>query len=141
MITIQVEPDATKQDALTVMEIVRSFNRQFFPPTQWRSVKILARDETGAIVGGVLGDVGCGWLYISVLGVQEEWRGQGLGTALLQAAEQEGQNQGSIGVYLETIEFQARGFYERNGYTVFAVQENYPIGFKRYYLQKLFDQP
>jgi GNAT superfamily N-acetyltransferase len=140
MITIQVEPDATQQETMTVMEIVRSFNRQFFAPTQWRSVKILARDEAGTIVGGALGEIGCGWLYITVLGVQEEWRGQGLGTLLLQAAEQEAQKRSTIGVYLETIEFQAREFYERNGYKVYAVQENYPIGFKRFYMQKLFAQ-
>jgi GNAT superfamily N-acetyltransferase len=122
MITIQVEPEATRDDS------------------QWRSVKVLARDETGAIVGGVLGEIGCGWLYVSVLGVREDWRRQGVGTALLQAAEQEAQKQGSIGVYLETIEFQAPEFYQRHGYSVYAVQENYPIGFKRYYLQKLFEQ-
>jgi GNAT superfamily N-acetyltransferase len=138
MITIQVEPQATKDDAVTVMEIVRSFNQQFFAPTQWRSVTVLARDETGAIVGGALGDIGCGWLYLSVLGVREDWRRQGIGTALLQAVEQEAQTQGSIGVYLETIEFQAPEFYQRNGYSIYAVQENYPVGFKRYYLQKLF---
>ncbi|MEA3146360.1 MAG: hypothetical protein QOI53_1859, partial [Verrucomicrobiota bacterium] len=34
------------------------------------------------------------------------------------------------------FDFQARGFYEKNGFHVFGTIENYPIGHERYYLIK-----
>jgi GNAT superfamily N-acetyltransferase len=138
-ITINSEPNATKADKITAIAILREFNRQFYPQPQWQAVNIFARDLSGKIVGGIFGEIGCGWLHIEILAVEQELRRKGIGSALLETAEQEGKRQDSVGVYLETFEFQAREFYERHGYTVFGVQENYPIGFKRYFMQKLFN--
>jgi len=38
--------------------------------------------------------------------------------------------------WLDTFEFQARGFYERLGYSCFGELPNYPVGFSRYFLKK-----
>jgi GNAT superfamily N-acetyltransferase len=138
-ITINHEPNATKEDKIAAIAILREFNRQFYPQPQWQAVNIFARDVSGKIVGGIFGEIGCGWLHIEILAVNKELRSKGIGSTLLEAAEQEGKRQGSIGVYLETFEFQAKEFYERHSYAVFGVQESYPIGFKRYFMQKLFN--
>jgi hypothetical protein len=37
---------------------------------------------------------------------------------------------------LDTFDFQARGFYERNGYELFGTLDDCPPGHKRYYLKK-----
>jgi hypothetical protein len=37
-------------------------------------------------------------------------------------------NRGVLRVYLDTLDFQARPFYEREGYVVFGVQEDYRRG-------------
>jgi ribosomal protein S18 acetylase RimI-like enzyme len=42
-------------------------------------------------------------------------------------------------VNLETIEFQALGFYERLGYRKFGEQVDNPPGYVRYYLEKRLD--
>lgn len=39
---------------------------------------------------------------------------------------------------METWNFQARGFYEKNGYVVFAEIKNCPPGTVDYYLKKEF---
>ncbi|WP_335069603.1 hypothetical protein [Nostoc sp.] len=31
----------------------------FFPLSEWQSIAVFARDESGLIVGGVLGEIGC----------------------------------------------------------------------------------
>jgi hypothetical protein len=38
--------------------------------------------------------------------------------------------------HLDTFDFQARDFYERNGYELFGALDDCPPGHKRYYLKK-----
>jgi len=38
--------------------------------------------------------------------------------------------------HLDTFDFQAKGFYEKLGYTVFGVLEDCPEGHNRYYMSK-----
>jgi len=59
-----------------------------------------------------------------------------VGRALLRAAEREATGRGCRHVYLDTFDYQARPFYEREGYTVFGVQEDYPPGHRRFFMQK-----
>ena len=42
----------------------------------------------------------------------------------------------AVCAWLDTFEFQARGFYERLGYTCFGRLEDYPPGFARYFMKK-----
>ncbi|MBD2097095.1 GNAT family N-acetyltransferase [Trichocoleus sp. FACHB-591] len=141
MITVQLEPDVSQQDRMTLVELIRQFNHQFFTPSEWQSIAIMARDNSGVIAGGALGEIGCSWFYIRVLVVREDLRHQGIGTRLLETAEQVGREQNCVGIHLETLDFQAKEFYGRLGYSVFGVQENYPRGFNRYFMQKLFEAP
>jgi ribosomal protein S18 acetylase RimI-like enzyme len=55
---------------------------------------------------------------------------------LLEAAEKEAEKQGCVHVAVDTFDFQARGFYEKQGYNVYAVQEDYPIGHRKFLLRK-----
>ena len=59
----------------------------------------------------------------------------------LRAAEQFALEHGCPGSYLDTFEFQALPFYERHGYTVFGVLEDYPPGSRRFYLRKVLAPP
>ena len=76
------------------------------------------------------------WLFIKLLWVSEELRGQGFGRALMSSAEQEALARGCTNIYLDTFSFQARDFYERLGYEVFGQLTDFPPGHKRYFLQK-----
>lgn len=139
MVKIATKPELTWQDRSVLTDMIRQFNQQFFQPSQWQSVAVFAKDDAGSIVGGALGEIGCDWLYLRILVVQENLRGQGIGSKILKVFEQEGQKQECVGVHLETLEFSAQSFYEQHGYTVFAIQKNYPKGYSRYFMQKLFD--
>ena len=95
-----------------------------------------ARGADGNFLGGVYGVIARGWLYLDGIAVVEAARGQGLGTQLLHAAEAEARQHGCHHAWLETYSFQARPFYERFGYVVFGVLDDYPIGHCRYFMQK-----
>lgn len=71
-----------------------------------------------------------------LLYVSEESRRRGWGTKLIRAPEAEAVSQGCHGAWVDSYSFQARGFYERQGYAIFGSLDNYPTGQKRFFLQK-----
>jgi GNAT superfamily N-acetyltransferase len=91
-------------------------------------------DTDGELAGGLSGVMFWGWLFIDAVWVRDDQRGQGSGRRLMAAAEQHAATQGCHAVWLDT--FQARGFYEALGYTVFGALEAYPDGQTRYFMRK-----
>jgi ribosomal protein S18 acetylase RimI-like enzyme len=79
-----------------------------------------------------------GFLHIDLLFVPEAMRGSGTGRTLMSQAEDEAIRRECRGVWLDTFSFQARGFYEKLGYTVFGEIENHPPGHSRFFLRKIF---
>ena len=77
------------------------------------------------------------WL-IELLFVPEALRGRRLGMRLIERAEEAAREGGCIGAWLDTFSFQARGFYERLGYTLAGEIPDHPIGGARYLLLKRF---
>ena len=94
------------------------------------------RSERGEVLGGLLAVIWGGWLRVATLWVSELAHRQRHGSRLLEAAEAYARERGCIGVCLDTFSFQARPFYERHGYTVFATQEDNPPGYARHFLEK-----
>ena len=105
-------------------------------PGQHRPLVVSLHDGAGHVVGGLWGVTGYGWLFTQLLVVPESARGQGVGTRLMQMAEQEAAARGCHSAWLDTFEFQARAFYERLGYACFGELPNYPNGFSRFFLRK-----
>jgi len=85
----------------------------------YHPVLFCVRDEANGFCGGITGYIWGGWLHITMLGLHESARGQGLGRALLEAAEHYARGLDCFDVYLNTFDFQAPGFYEKLGYRVF----------------------
>jgi GNAT superfamily N-acetyltransferase len=102
----------------------------------FRPLSVLARNPAGALVGGVHGQVNWSWLHIALFWVATERRHQGLGSRLLTAIETAALERGCSQAHLDTFSYQARPFYERHGYRLFATLEDYPRGQQRYFLRK-----
>ena len=93
-------------------------------------------EEKRRVVGGLLGWTWWEWLYVEWLFIPEAMRRSGLGRDIMRRAESEARERGCRGVYLDTFHFQARGFYEKLGYTVYGTLDGMPAGGARYYLSK-----
>jgi GNAT superfamily N-acetyltransferase len=114
-------------------------NRRASQPEDYRPLVIALSDaDTGDVVGGLWGGTNFAHLHVDLLFVPEGLRGGGLGTTMLREAEAEALARGCRGAWLDTYSFQARGFYERLGYTVFGVIDDYPPGQQRIFLRKSF---
>jgi GNAT superfamily N-acetyltransferase len=116
---------------------VASYNRQQAGDNKFQRLCFVLRGPDEEIVGGVLGEVYWGWLYVDLLWVKDELRGRGYGHRLMTVIEQEArQHHGARNAYLDTFSFQALDFYEQYGYQVFGELEDYPPGYQRYFLRK-----
>ncbi|GHA24674.1 hypothetical protein GCM10007989_20420 [Devosia pacifica] len=125
------EIDVLRQIIRTANSAVRS------EPDGYQPVGFMLPDaETGETIGGLNGHAGYDWLFVQYLAVPPELRGQGVGSALLQRAEQWARERGLIGIWLDTFAFGAPDFYRRHGFSEFATIEGFPKGSRRHYFLK-----
>jgi GNAT superfamily N-acetyltransferase len=135
---LSVEPGASDEDVAVVQSGLRAFNVARIGDPAEEPVRVFLRDDSGRIVGGLLGHIRWRWLYVAKLWIDDSQRGAGQGRALMQAAEDHARRRGCLGAYLDTFEYQARPFYEKLGYTVFGALEGYPPGYRQFHLAKRF---
>lgn len=122
-----------------VEALARGLNEHALPITGaagFQPLAVFARDEHGALVGGAHGQVNWTSLHVGLLWVAAERRDQGLGSRLLQTIEAAAARRGCRFVHLDTFSYQARPFYERHGYVLFATLDEYPPGHQRHFLRK-----
>jgi GNAT superfamily N-acetyltransferase len=139
-IVLTESPSAADREA--VLKGLLAFNDAATGPTGWRPLAVLVKDPaTGQTLGGLTGASFHGWLFIELLWLPEPLRRAGLGARLMRQAEAEATRRGCLGVWLDTYSFQARGFYEKLGYTLFGTLDDAPPGHQRFYLQKRLSAP
>lgn len=97
------------------------------------------KDLEGNIIGGILSIINhyAKSLYIDILWIKEEYRKDGYGSILMDEVEMEAKEKGVYLVNLDTFDFQAKDFYIKRGYEVYAVLDDCPVNHKRYYLSKI----
>jgi GNAT superfamily N-acetyltransferase len=95
------------------------------------------REElTDAVLGGLHGRILYRWLFIELLVVPEQVRGQRLGSQLMEMAEDFARERNCVGIWLDTFDFQAPDFYRKHGYAAFGHLADYPPGHQRLFFQK-----
>lgn len=132
--------DCAGQDADYIVEHLVAYNNSKVPPTQEPGIirfnkKIV--DANGQIIAGCLAEM-YGWrvMYVDILWVDENHRGERLGSRLLREMEQVAIEQNCTLIHLDTFDFQAKDFYLKHGYELFGTLEGCPQGHCRYYLKK-----
>jgi GNAT superfamily N-acetyltransferase len=109
--------------------------------TDGRPLAILLRDGRNDIIAGLYGWTWGRCCEVRTLWVHEQWRGQGLGTRLMAAAEAEARARGAVQMVLSTHSFQAPDFYRRLGFQAIGQVEEYPEGHQHIFLRKLLKRP
>ena len=132
-IKIEIDESPSREDRKFLEGAIDNFNARTVPGRDQRFA-ILLRDADGALVGGLDGVIGWEWLFVDNLWVHDAIQRQGHGGDLLARGERYALEHGCHSVWLDT--FQARGFYERQGYTVFGTLPDYPAGQTRYFFKK-----
>jgi GNAT superfamily N-acetyltransferase len=126
----------TRDEWMTIGGGIAEYNEQHAGDDSSQPLCFVLREPDGTIAGGVIGETHYGWLFVNLMWIKEELRGQGYGSRLLTMAEDEARQRGAGHAYLDTFSFQAPGFYRRCGYEVFGTLEGFPAGHQRYFLVK-----
>jgi GNAT superfamily N-acetyltransferase len=134
--TISMDENSNPDAIKTVRDGLSRFNHPYAGDDSYTPISIFLRDENGAVIGGLLGGTYWGWLHIDILWLDDSLRRQGYGSKLLALAEDEGRRRGCKNAHLDTMSFQALGFYQKHGYTVWGTLEGIPEGHDRIYLRK-----
>jgi ribosomal protein S18 acetylase RimI-like enzyme len=94
------------------------------------------KNDQGQVFGGIFCYTFLYCLYIDDLWIDERCRGMGYGKALLVEAERIARELGCSFAHTSTCSYQAPDFYQRNGYKVFGILDDYPEGIIQYFLKK-----
>lgn len=124
-------------DLSTISNGLVAYNAEATGSDSYRELTVLARDSTAALIGGLNGWTLLDAYTISFLWVASEHRARGVGEQLIRHSEREAVARGCAQCFVDTFSFQARGFYERQGFQVVSVVESYIAGHARYTLRKI----
>lgn len=109
-------------------EQVKDYNKRLNIDEEKVEIEYVAFDGQ-KLVGGVHGYILYDYLYVSILWVDEAYRGNDIATKLMDYIEDEAKEEGYKHSYLGTCTFQAKGFYEKRGYNVKMIISNCPKGY------------
>ncbi|MFY0517826.1 GNAT family N-acetyltransferase [Lysinibacillus sp. UGB7] len=122
-----------------IEEALYQFNLKHFPTDlrgRYEEINLFLKDDNGIVLGGILAEVCWNWLEIHTFMIDEELRKSGLGTTLLVELENIAVEKDCDFIKVDTLSFQALGFYEKHGYKVFGSLDNVGRDFQHYYLKK-----
>ena len=132
--TVAAEEDENTRQA--ILAPLRAYNLSKAGPSSYLPLVVSLKNETDPVAGGLWGYTAYGWLFVQLLVVPEEARRSGLGKQLMALAESTALARGCHDAWLDTHEFQAKGFYEKLGYEPFGQLPNYPPPFSRCFFKK-----
>jgi len=124
------------QKSQIIGDLIRSYNRSKREVAESESLNLYVEDDSGELMAGLVAETFGNWLEIEYLFVKEDLRGQGIGSQLLQQAESEAKKRNCRYVFVNTYQFQAPAFYEKQGYKEIFTLKDYPYTGQRHYYQK-----
>ena len=135
-LTLTRENDPASADVAALGDGLSAHATPLLGSSGFEPVAVFAREGDGVIRGGVYARINWTWLHVSLLWVHDDRRGTGLGTELMTEIETLAIDRGCDKAHLDTFSYQARPFYEKLGYEVFAELPDYPRGHRRIFMHK-----
>ncbi len=135
-VTTQLDPIASK----TLSDGIVRYNRASVPDLEPNEAEVkffvYAKNAKNQVTGGIRAT--CYWntLHIELLWLSEECRGEGIGKRLIESAENFAKTHNCEKAFVETTSWQAKPFYEKNGYVLLASFNGRPKGHSTHYLTK-----
>lgn len=134
----KTDEDLIPSDKKIMVDGMLTYHASKGHPRSTTQHTILVKNQDDKLVGCVMVTFLWNGMQIGTLWVEETLRGQGLGRKLMEMVEEEGKKRGATFAYTDTFTWQAPGFYEKLGYTLYGKLENFPPGNElRYYRKDL----
>lgn len=129
------------ESALYITKRLVEYNMQKVPldgKLTLEPLNVILKDTDGNIFGGINANTISYWgkCRVDIFWVDEQYRGAGYGSKLLQRVEEIAMKRGCTLIQLDTYSFQAPKFYIKHGYEIFGVIEDSPPCHSHYFLKK-----
>ncbi|CAM4104736.1 GNAT family N-acetyltransferase [Pseudoalteromonas byunsanensis] len=137
---IELSTTPTPQQLCAISKGIAAFNAQYMQcdgefDSGCRFV-ITVQNEAGDIIGGLQASIIWSYCLLELLWLSEHTRGLGIGSKLMQRLEEFASSKGLHQIRTETLDFQAKPFYEKLGYQVYGELADTPPGHTSYFLVK-----
>lgn len=133
---IELTQNPTEEQRQAILQPLIEYNDAQTGGSKSEPFALMVKDQNGEILGGLYGRMIFRWMFIELLSVPEQGRGQGIGSKLMAQAEALAKEKNCYGLWLDTFDFQAPEFYRKLGFIQFGEIVDYPPGHKRHYFQK-----
>ena len=135
VIVVTDAPDPA--NTAVIAEGLRAYNTSQAGYDDYRPLAVFVTDPaSGKVLGGLYGGSYLGQLRVDRFFLPEGLRRDRIGSRVLAFAEAEGRRRGCTRVALNTLEIQAPGFYQKQGYETAATLDCDPPGVTRYLMTK-----
>lgn len=131
---VSVERTVGKTKKAVLDGLIR-YNNEKMGKQKYKRLAISLRDGN-AIVGGIVGEIWTTVLFIQFFWLEQRFRGRDYGTKLIKTIEDEARRFGATRSYVDTMSFQAPGFYRSCGYRQFGSIKGYPGGVTRHWFTR-----
>ena len=129
-------PVHTVEFAELAKQKIAEFNALHWDASLRQQLGLKLDNDKDELVAALAGRTFGHWFYLESLWLDNSLRGQGIGSKLLVEAERIAIERGCRYVILDTLDFQARPFYQRHGYEVQWTQQQYPFSGCKYFMTK-----
>ena len=135
--SIVIESDAILPWKQTIVRGVDQHNVAATGLSDYYPVGFFAYGAADEVVAGLIGDIWGGRMLVKRLWVAPALRGKGCGAALMARAHKYARRKSCTHAFLTTNSYEARPFYERLGYSVYAELKNHPVApHYRYFMSR-----
>lgn len=133
---IQSKSELLPEDKQVILEGMLAYHASQGHPRHTETFSIIMKDQDGHTRGCVVVSFLWNGMEIQSLWVDESFRRQGYGRKLMAAAEAEAIKRGCLLSYTNTFTWQAPGFYEKLGYSIYGKLDDFPVGNTLFYFSK-----
>ena len=141
---VELALEPTQSDLQTISQGIQAFNQTHMPDNVVFEpdlrFAVFARNHTNEVIGGIRANAYWNYCTIELLWLSEQARGKGVGSQLITQTEAYARTKGIGYIRTETLDFQAKGFYQKHGYTLFGELPNHPKGHTTYCLMKQLNE-
>ena len=121
-------------------QIYEGFSRHAIAMTghdeKFDPVAFIANDKE-CFAGAIVAELFWGALHIKYIYVEDEYRGKGIGSQLMEYALKYGRDKKCPFAFVETMSFQALDFYRKVGFELEFTRSGYKHGTSFHYLRRL----
>lgn len=129
-----IDNEPNTSDDKTIRDGIVNFNSQIINEKA-TSFSIFAKKED-QIIGGALIWEHSDALYINVLWCDENHRKKGIGTKIITLIDEVAKSRKRFKIFVDTYEFQAQMFYQKQGFYCIGTIPEYLLGYDRMFMRK-----